>query len=300
LNLSEECWKPALQITPEAYDCFLRANSLAPVDTLSPQECELAIGLYEKAVRLDPKFVQAYIALSVFHSAVYHAGIDRTEARLAKSKAAADRALELAPDLPGGKEALAYYYYWGYLDYDRALEILESVRRARPNNPPTLIGFIQRRKGKWTDALGILEDVFKLNPRDSEAASEIALTNMSMRKYEDAESWEDRSLSLNPQRIQAKADKARILYLRTGTTEEARALVKALTPGPWSDYLGVLLEMADRNWKSVLDKLDSISLDSFDVFSLCYFDKNLAYAQAFFAQKDSSNTRRCADLARAA
>ncbi|HCS49650.1 MAG TPA: hypothetical protein DIW61_15945 [Candidatus Aminicenantes bacterium] len=285
---------------PEAYDCFLRANSLAPVDTLSPQECELAIGLYEKAVRLDPKFVQAYIALSVFHSAVYHAGIDRTEARLAKSKAAVDRALELAPDLPGGKKALAYYYYWGYLDYDRALEILESVRRARPNNPPTFIGFIQRRKGKWTDALGILEDVFKLNPRDSEAASEIALTKMSMRKYEDAESWEDRSLSLNPQYIQAKADKARSLYLRTGTTEEAGALVKALTPGPWSDYLGVLLATADRDWKSVLDKLDSISLDSFDVFSLSYFDKNLAYAQAFLAQKDSSNARRYADLARAA
>jgi serine/threonine protein kinase/tetratricopeptide (TPR) repeat protein len=285
---------------PEAYDCFLRANSLAAVDISSIQECELAIGLYEKAVRLDPKFVQAYIGLSVFHSAVYHAGIDRTEARLAKSKAAADRALELAPDLPEGKKALAYYYYWGYLDYDRALEILESVRRARPNNPPTLIGFIQRRKGKWTDALSILEAVFKLNPRDSDAASEIALTNMSLRKYEDAEAWEDRSLSLNPQYIQAKADKARSFYHRKETTEEARALVKALTPGPWSDYLGVLLEMADRDWKSVMDKLDSISLDSYDVFSLCYFNKNLAYALAFFAQEDISNTRRYADLARAA
>jgi TolB-like protein/Tfp pilus assembly protein PilF/predicted Ser/Thr protein kinase len=284
----------------EAYDYFLRANALGAIDALSLKECERAIAMYERAIRLDPGFVQAYVTLSRFHTSIYHAGIDRTAGRLARSKAAVDKALELAPDMPEAKEALAYYYYQGYLDYERALEILESVRKARPNNPLSLTGFILRRQGKWVEALGILEQTLKFNPRDSGAAWEIGLTHFCLRQYEDTELWGDRALSLDPRFVQGKADKARSLYYRKGTTEEARALVNTLPPGPWSNYLGFMLEMADRDWKEALEKLDSFPQDDVELFALEYFYKDLGYAFAYSAQHDLMSLRRYADRARAA
>ena len=286
---------------PQAYDYFLRGNDLAQkAHALGElKEYERAIGLYEKAIGIDPKFAQVYIALSRLYSYMYHLGVDRTEARLAKSKVAVDEAIKLSPNLPEAKEALAYYYYYGYLDYDRAIEIFESVRKARPNTSQELVSYIQRRQGKWTESLAAEERAFQLNPRDSGTASNIAITCMSLRKYEDAMAWEDRALSLDPQDIQAKADKARSSYHWKGNTEEARALIKTLPPSRWNDYFWIIFETADKNWKAVQDKLGSLSSDNFEVFALCYFNKDLAYALVFHAQKEFSEMRSHADLARA-
>ena len=133
----------------------------------------MAVELVEKAIELDPGFVRAYLGLSCIHSWMYFAGIDRTNERLAQSKAALDKALELEPGLPEAKEALAWYYYRGFLDYDRALEILESVQKARPNIAPDLLGYIQRRQGKWEESIASLERSFRLDPRDGELAYSI-------------------------------------------------------------------------------------------------------------------------------
>ena len=54
----------------------------------------------EKAVELDPDFAMAYVELSNVQSWMYHDGVDRTEERLARSKAAIDEALRLQPGLP--------------------------------------------------------------------------------------------------------------------------------------------------------------------------------------------------------
>ena len=101
----------------------------------------MAVELVEEAIKLDPDFVRAYLGLSSIHSWMYFGGYDRTKERLAKSKAALDKALELAPDLPKAKESLAWYYYRGFLDYGRALELLDAVQKARPNMAPVLFGF---------------------------------------------------------------------------------------------------------------------------------------------------------------
>jgi tetratricopeptide (TPR) repeat protein len=56
----------------------------------------------------------------------------RTEERLAEAKAQAERALQLAIDLPEAHLALGLYYYWGKLDFDRALQHFTSALRHRP------------------------------------------------------------------------------------------------------------------------------------------------------------------------
>jgi TolB-like protein/Flp pilus assembly protein TadD/tRNA A-37 threonylcarbamoyl transferase component Bud32 len=297
--------RKALEAKPtenlDAYDCGLRAiDHLQKAGrTYDIQEYRLAVEMGEKAIQLDPSFVRAYIGLSYVHSWMFFAGYDRTNERLAKSKAALDKALELEPGSPEAKEALAWYYYRGFLDYDRALEILESVQKARPNNPPELLGYIQRRQGKWGESLAILEKVFKLNPRDSNLAQNIGTSYTSLRQYEKAETWYDRALSIDPDDIGPKAGKIYNSYFLKGVMDEARAITKTLPPGRPTDCSWILLEMADRNYKEALARLGSLSFDTYE-FQTSYFHKDLVYAGVFFALKEFSAMKSHADLARVA
>jgi serine/threonine protein kinase/Flp pilus assembly protein TadD len=285
----------------EAYGCYLRAVDHWQKGQRSAdvQENRLAIEMVEKAIKIDPSFVQAYMNLSLWYSTMFHTGTDRSQEQLEKAKAAADKALELEPNLPEAKEALAWYYYLGFKDYDRALEILESVQKARPNNPPLLLGTIQRRQGKWEESLATLEKIYKLNPRDSDLAFSIARNNEFLRRYKEAEAWFDRSLSLDPEGLATKIQKAYNSYLMKGITEEAIAILKTLPPSRFADYTWFMLEMADRNYKEALDRLGSPSFDTFED-QYIYFTKDLGYAAVFHALKDLSAMKSHADLARAA
>jgi serine/threonine protein kinase/tetratricopeptide (TPR) repeat protein len=286
----------------EAYDYYLRGREYqtkAATSLSDEEEYTRAIEMYEKAIELDPDIVPAYISLSYIHSWMFFAGYDKTKERLAKSKAAVDKALELQPNLPEALEALGYYYYRGFLDYDKALEILEAVQKARPNLPPELLGYIQRRQGKWEECLETLEKVFKLNPRDSELARAIGNTNMHMRRYAEADLWFDRSLTLSPENFTTKAWKAwNSTHLR-GDTQESRAILKTFPPEEFTDVAWFMIDFFDGNYKEILERLDSLSFDHYEMQDY-FFHKDLAYADAYFAQKKSSLMKEHADLARIA
>jgi TolB-like protein/tRNA A-37 threonylcarbamoyl transferase component Bud32/Flp pilus assembly protein TadD len=295
--------RKALEARPtknlEAYDCYLRAidHWQKGGQSYDVQEYRLAVELEEKAIQLDPNFVRAYIGLSYIHSWMFFGGYDRTPDRLAKSKAAVDKALEVEPNLPEAKEALAWYYYRGFLDYDRALEILESVQKARPNASPDLLGYIQRRQGKWEESLANLERAFKLDPRSSELARNIGTSNRSLRRYEMAETWFDRTLSIDPEDIGSKLSKGLNSYFWKGVLD--RAILKTFPPGRTTDFTWIIVEMGDRNYKAVLDRLGSLSFDALELQE-SYFHRDLAYAGVFYALKEFSAMKSHADLARTA
>jgi TolB-like protein/Flp pilus assembly protein TadD/tRNA A-37 threonylcarbamoyl transferase component Bud32 len=297
--------RKALEAKPtknlEAYDCYLRAldHWQKGGRFYDVQEYRLAIEMGEKVIKLDPGFVGAYIGLSYCHSWMYFGGYDRTAERLAESKAALDKALKLEPNLPEAKEALAWYYYRGFLDYERALEILESVQKARPNTPPDLLGYIQRRQGKWEESLATLERAFRLNPRDSELPYSIGDSYMCLRRYQEADAWYDRALSIDPEDISSKVGKGLNSYFWKGSLDEPRAILKTFPPGRLADLTWISVEMGDRNYKEVLARLGFLSFDAYE-FQNSYFHKDLAYAGVFCALKEFSAMKSHADMARTA
>jgi serine/threonine-protein kinase len=210
-----------------------------------------------------------------------------------------DKALELQPDLPEAQLSLAFYYYRGFLDYDRALEILESVQKARPNIPGALLSWIQRRQGKCEESLVMLEKAFKLNPRSSGLAFNIGLSYSYMRNYGKAEAWFSRSLSIRPDYFGPQLANIGIYVLLKGNTIEARASMETLPQHPLADYMWLTLEMFDRNYKNALNRLSSLSYDFYEHQDF-YFQKNLAYASVYYAQKDFSLAKTHADMARIA
>ena len=139
--------------------------------------------LYRKALELDPKFAQAWAALALTHDALYWFFFDRSEARLAQERQAAERALSLGPSLPEAHVAMGYYHYHGHLDYDAALTEFELARAARPNDSEVLaaIAFVQRRQGKWQEAYANLKQAAALDPRSLQSLSEAGNTGVQLK-----------------------------------------------------------------------------------------------------------------------
>ena len=295
--------RKALEAKPtdniDAYHYYLRGIALENKGWVysDTQNFEQALEMFEKATELDPDFVQAYVWISIVHSKMYFFGVDHTKERLARSRAAVDRAQALQPDHPDVNIALAFYYYWGLLDYDRAEEIFKSVQRARPNISPSLLGYIQRRQGKWEQAIETLEKAFMLNPRDSQLAYEIGLCYLSMHIYEKGEEWFNRALSINPDKLTPQLGKIGIHILWKGNTKEARALLETLPQHPLTDYMWFTLGMIERNYQEVLGRLASLSYDSFEEQHF-YFHKNLIYASVYHAKKEPSLMKTHAESAR--
>jgi len=270
-----------------AYDYYLRGREHEDRGWayLDNQEFELALEMLDKATDLDPGFTLAYVRKSYIHSRMYFFAVDHTEERLEKSWAAVTKALELQPDYPEALRILAFYYYWGLSDYNRAAEIFESVQKMAPNFDPQVLGYIQRRQGRWEQCLETLERAFRINPRDTQIAYELGGAYISMRRYEEAEGWFNRALAIYPDHLPAQLGKIGISVLSEGNTKKALAALEKVPRHQLRDYMWFTLNMLERNYPAVLDWIASLSYDTYEDQHF-YFQKDLAYASVYYAMND--------------
>ena len=267
----------ALQSRPtrsmEAYDYYLRGDEYHQRSSLE-NDFRIAISMYERAVELDTEFALAYARLAKVHAWIYWFYYDRNEQRLGKAKEAVDKALQLEPELPEAHLALGLYYYWGHLDYGRALDEFAIVGRSLPNNSelPEYIGYVQRRQGKFEQALTNLKKASELNPRSNIIAREVAQTLMVLRKYQDAESYYERAILLRPDLPVSYSRKAWLYLLWEGNTEKAHAVVERalqnITSPEESAIVNLLttLDVYDGNYRQALDRLSSKPEDMDDQY----------------------------------
>ncbi|MCH8873525.1 protein kinase, partial [candidate division KSB1 bacterium] len=210
----------------EAYDYYLRGNGYTVNSTIK-QDAEVAVRMYEKAVELDSNFAVAYAALA--RASIWLYELWGQKDMVAKAKAAVDRAQALAPDSPETHIALGDYFYRGSRDYDQALEHLTIAQRRRPNDAMTIgvIGWIQRRQGKWQEHVTSLEKAIELNPRYYNPIAYLGgQTYFYMGQYSQAERYLDRAISLAPDN--PLAYKGKIILYRDGygDTQKARQVVE--------------------------------------------------------------------------
>ncbi len=172
---------------PEAYDYYLRGRAYY-ARGYAEQDIVKAIENYSRAVSLDPRFAVAWAALSEAHSEYFWFFFDRTPQRLALAKAAADSALRLSPNLADAHRALGFYYYWGFLDYDRALRELNLALEKRPEDPEVIfaIAAVNRRQGRWDEAVANFKKSVDLDPRSATNSYNLGETYFLARRYSEA------------------------------------------------------------------------------------------------------------------
>lgn len=220
---------------PQAYDLFLRAQYLATqVESESAQDpakaSSDAVSLYRQAISKDPSFALAYARLSYLESYMYWYLFDHTPARIASAKTAAKKALTLDPDLPQAHLAMGFMYYWGHRDYPAALAQFEQARQNLPNNADVVLAIaaIQRRQGKWQQAVSGFKQAAALDPRNPRWPEELGNTLTSLRRYGEAEAAYSQALAIEPHDYNALAYKA-LAQLLDGSPEQA-ARTLALIP----------------------------------------------------------------------
>jgi tetratricopeptide (TPR) repeat protein len=197
-----------------------------------------------------------------------------------------DRALQLAPDSPETHLALGDYYYHGQSDWDRALEEFAIVRESQPNNSDLLcyIGYVQRRQGKFEEALANIKRASELDPLSNYLTEELADTFMWMRNYPEAMRYLNRAISLAPDVPDAYAGKAMLYLLWEGSTEKARAVVEDALKNirsPEEFRIGWLIafDVYEGNYQKALDRL---SLKSEDIDNqVDFIPRAIQYARIY-------------------
>jgi TolB-like protein/Flp pilus assembly protein TadD len=192
-----------------AFELYSRANDIWGI-TWGMSDALQAIDLLNQAVARDSSFLKAYCRLALIHDQLYFYGLDHTPARLAAAEAAVQEAFRIRPNAGEAHLARAYHLYNGYLDYDGALAELEIARRSLPNHPRifTVMGYIQRRQGRWEEAIRSLERAIELDPRNLNALGNIADSYGMARRYAEQKSKLDRMLAIEPNNVGVKAVRA--------------------------------------------------------------------------------------------
>jgi serine/threonine-protein kinase len=188
-----------------AYDLHVRAAALidkALDEGVEKNEVQ-AVDLLNQAIARDPSFVLAYCRLAEAHDELYFQNVDRTPNRLALAKAAIDAAFRLKPDSGEAHLALATHLYFGYFDYDRARDELAIALRTLPNDARIFYwsGLIDRRQGRWHDAVRNLERAMELDPRNVRILNDAVGTYYYVRDYGQGRATLDRLIALEPKNI---------------------------------------------------------------------------------------------------
>jgi tetratricopeptide (TPR) repeat protein len=119
---------------------------------------------------------------------------------IARSGAAVRRALALDPSLPAAHEARGWYALYSARDYDRALSEFAVAERSRPNDAEMVAAsaYVDRRQGRWDDAIATLRRATALDPHSVDLAQGLAETYLLSHRYAEADSACARAIALAP------------------------------------------------------------------------------------------------------
>jgi tetratricopeptide (TPR) repeat protein len=118
-------------VDPEAIDAYMRGR--AQQDLFTEEGQTAAFELYQRAIEIAPDFALAYAAISATYIDMVGARLPAKQAMPA-AKAAAQKALELDPDLPEALASLATVRtYWEW-DWNAAEKDLDRAIQLRPNS----------------------------------------------------------------------------------------------------------------------------------------------------------------------
>jgi TolB-like protein len=226
----------------QAYDSYLRGLALFYLN--DDEHREQAIGYFNDAVRLDPKFAQAWALLARLHAFAYF-GSDATEQRHAAVMSALNHALVLQPQSPEVLLAQGFVTYYVQRDYHAALRQFQDVQSRWPSNADALyaMGVISRRLGLWRDNEAYLRKSIAIDPGQQVSWMGLAVSLELRRKLSDSIAVLETALNKWPNDIRFLSEKAYV-QLGMGDVDGAAATLKDVHPSATDgDALGAYDEL---------------------------------------------------------
>jgi TolB-like protein/Tfp pilus assembly protein PilF len=241
-----------------AYDLYLRAKELIYEVEVNPsrqrENLLEAAQLFDQAVARDPAFLLAHCQLAGAHDLIYFFNYDHTASRLKLAEASIANAVRLQPDAGQTHLAQAIHFYWGYLDYDKAREELTKAQQSLPNDAQVFrfLGLIERRQGRWNEAVRNLERGVELDPRNVDGLGNLAQAYFDMRRYNDSIATFDRIAQLEPGNPAVRTFRTSIELLARADVVPLRAVINTIeAEGPAS-----AADVATLSFELALDERD--------------------------------------------
>lgn len=270
--------RPTLDLT--AFDLYLQAKESIDsyLDASDPRAAFLkALRLLDEATARDPKFALAYAYAARAHDLLYFLDLDPTPAQVARGRAAAERALQLQPNLAEVHLSMADHYFRCHRDYGAAEKELALARPGLPNSTPffVLAGYIARRQGHWEAAEKDFQNAVKLDPRNPNAVNLLTDTYVLLRRFEDAVRNYDRAIAAG---LDTPIIHLRREYIRFAGSGDLRIAEQALAAAPpdldvggGTTALRVLVSLALKNYDAALEALVASPRESFQEADFSFY-----------------------------
>jgi len=181
----------------DAYLLYLRARDLEIRFRPTAQDREAAIRFYQQAIDLDPNFALARARLSIGLSRHYQ-GLDPTQKEKARSEAY--EALRLRPALGEASLAIAYGFFYGERNLDRAISELSRTAELMPSSTevPLTLASIYLQQQKVRDRIAALQRAETLDPRDANVLRTLSNTFRWVRNWQEDLRTQDKIRALLP------------------------------------------------------------------------------------------------------
>jgi len=183
-----------------AYDAFLKGEAASSgMSAGDPPSLRKALAFYEQAVALDPNFAQAWAAVSLASSGLY-ANTAPTPQLAERARAAADKAVAVAPNRADGYHALGRYQDFVLGDFMHAQELYGKALELEPTNVLVMSSQATAEEGlgHWNAALEHLKQAERLDPRSVLTLRRLGVALLYTRHTSEARSALDRALALAP------------------------------------------------------------------------------------------------------
>jgi serine/threonine-protein kinase len=230
---------PGTPQSVDAYNALLQGSFYSMRRTA--EDYRKAIGYFEEAIRLEPRYALAYARLStaLVELASRYAGVGSQEGKeaLTKARAATDTALELDPAVAEAHRAramvlerVAFDVAGAEPEYRRAVELSPQDSRATQS-----LANVTANLGRLDEAVALTRRAIVLDPLRSESHFNLAVLLIVLKRYDDAEAELRKAMELQPKAAQNHLWLAIIAIFR-GTPADAVKLAEQETDSFWRTY----------------------------------------------------------------
>jgi TolB-like protein/class 3 adenylate cyclase/Flp pilus assembly protein TadD len=286
----------------QAYDFYLQGRDYYLRPGYIEDNFQLARGLFERAVALDPGFALAHAALSHAHGQLYWEGFDRSAERLAAQRVAAEEALRLDPALPQAHQAIGWMHsVLG--DFEEALGHYTHALERMPSDAGIVasVGYTHRRLRHWPEVFAFFERAVQLNPRDATLLYDLGGHSYALtRRYEEAMGAYNRALELAPDLHDAALRKGYTWLNWHGELDSLQAVIASFPEGLHTlevDKARIDLAFWERDGDAMLRILEGQGLDVYEM-QLVYEPRSLYAGWAHRYRGDAPAARAAFESAR--
>ena len=260
---TESSFARVREVDPAAYSSFLQGRyNLAK---RSGDGLTKAVVSFQDSIAKDPNYAPAYAGLADAYNLLIYYGYPPGREGVALARGAAEKAIQLDPELARGHASLAYVYYMWDWKWQAADQEFKKALELDPNYSTAHHWYAQflASRGRSVEALAEIDEATALDPQSLIVWTARAYLLYFAGEYRESEMACRRVFSRDPNFLVAHAVRGLALE---GEHDEANAILEFqraielshARPAPYLDYLGHAYAIAGRTTEAaaILSELD--------------------------------------------